>query len=96
MVRPASHRARCHARTTSGYSASREGRPSCRVPHQACQSCSTATSAATRVPATSGPSAASSAPIRFTSRKARPCSPACGTIAEWNFSAPCRDWRHWK
>ena len=22
--------------------------------------------------------------------------PACGTIAEWNFSLPARDWRHWK
>ena len=22
--------------------------------------------------------------------------PACGSIAEWNFSAPAADWRHWK
>ena len=22
--------------------------------------------------------------------------PACGSIAEWNFSAPARDCRHWK
>ncbi len=22
--------------------------------------------------------------------------PPCGSIAEWNFSAPRRDWRHWK
>lgn len=22
--------------------------------------------------------------------------PAWLTIPEWNFSAPCRDWRHWK
>ncbi len=36
------------------------------------------------------------APSSQTSRNRSLSSPACGTRAEWNFSEPDRDWRHWK
>ena len=36
------------------------------------------------------------APSSQTSRKRALSRPAWGTRAEWNFSEPERDWRHWK
>ena len=54
-----------------------------------------ATSAWTRVPRRSArPS--SWEPSSLTSRQIRELVPACGSIAEWNFSAPLREARHWK
>ncbi|GAA2850801.1 hypothetical protein GCM10020220_045240 [Nonomuraea rubra] len=41
-------------------------------------------------------SPASSAPSATTSRQILVSVPACGSIAECHFSAPARDWRHWK
>ena len=35
-------------------------------------------------------------PRAVTARKTSLSGPACGTIAEWYFSAPATDWRHWK
>ncbi len=35
-------------------------------------------------------------PRSATARKSSLSAPACGTIAEWYFSAPAADWRHWK
>jgi hypothetical protein len=48
-----------------------------------------------RVPAICG-TEASSRPSSRTSRKVRVPVPPCGSIAEWYFSAPPQDWRHWK
>ncbi len=39
---------------------------------------------------------ANSRPRADTSRKMRVSVPPCGSIAEWNFSAPPSDCRHWK
>ena len=39
---------------------------------------------------------ASSRPSSRTSANVRDRGPACGSIAEWNFSAPPREARHWK
>lgn len=54
-----------------------------------------ATRARTRDPRT-GASAATSAPSATTSRQIRVSVPPCGSIAEWNFSAPKREARNWK
>src|SRR5690606_41429861 len=54
-----------------------------------------ATSEVTRVPATS-PRRSTMPPRATISRQTSLSVPACGSIAEWNFSLPCTDARHWK
>ena len=71
------------------------GRFSASLAHQASQLNSRATSATTRVPATS-PRRSSNAPSSSASRQTAESVPACGIRAEWNFSEPCSDARHWK
>ena len=64
--------------------------------HQDSQSCRMATRAGTRLPQTPSRSR-SSWPSRTTScRTGDDSGGPWGTIALWNFSAPARDWRHWK
>ncbi len=94
-VRRRSKRAAYQASARSRASRSRLGRHSSFCAHHDCQSHTTATSATVRVPRISS-SAATSAPSETTSRQIRLSVPACGTIAEWNFSAPEREARHWK
>ncbi len=79
----------------SRASCSSLGRHSRPWAHQDCQSQIIATSATVRVPRMPS-SRPSPAPSALTSRQIRESVPACGTIAEWNFSAPRRDCRHWK
>ncbi len=48
------------------------------------------------LPASTSASRPTSAPSSTTSSNSRVSGPACGTIEEWNISAPPRGWRHWK
>ena len=94
-VTPASHSGRYSAWWRSRYCRSAVGWLSSSPAQRESQSTTTATSARTVEPATS-PIASQVAPSSTTSRQTRLSVPACGSSAEWNFSAPARDARHWK
>ena len=63
--------------------------------HQLAHERTIATRACTRAPSKL-PSPASSLPNPATSAQTGEAVPECESMAEWNFSAPIRDARHWK
>ena len=92
---PCSQSARCQRRTCPIIPTSTLGWESSSTPHQAFQSKAMATRLVTRLP-TTGARAPRCAPRVQTSRQRAESVPAWGSIAEWNFSAPAFDARHWK
>jgi hypothetical protein len=72
------------------------GCESCSLAHHDSQSYRMPTRALSRsVPAT-GARVLRVSPSAATARNRSLSAPACGTIAEWYFSAPAADCRHWK
>ncbi len=72
------------------------GCESCSLAHRDSQSKRMPTSAGSRSLPATGASVFRVSPSAVTARNRSLSAPACGTIAEWYFSAPAADWRHWK
>ncbi len=84
------------SRASCRYRSSAVGCESCSLAHQESQSYTIPTAAGSRSLPATGASAFSVAPSSATARNRSLSAPACGTIAEWYFSAPAADCRHWK